>query len=835
MQYIQLQSQAAGATPIPGEGKFNFFIDDADGLPKIKDDNGTIITVDGSTQTLTSLTYAAFIELIMNNELTKGYFYEINDYETCYDQPDFSADGAAITTGNYKTSGEIEPIIVFATAAGQIATEAFQAAYPKDKIKYDWTFGVTEVTGNPAKGRIIERIDEFNNRTDYDHRNILFKRYTMYYPTQELVGTLNINNGTVTGTDTTFTSLYTGQRIYIHDSGLDYMITAIADDTNMTVTGITYNNSNGSRFSTTDSITGYKRSNTGDPSEFTEYRTFDFENGDCINNYIGNYANLRNWDDNNFYLANNVFIADGHDIINNTIGDNSCNNTFDDDIDGNIIGSGFSNNTSNDDFDDNRIGQDFRGNIITANFYRNQIDYNFNNNIITCDSDFDDNHIGNNFNNNRIDCDDFYRNQIGNEFNYNKIIGDSDDFQNNVIGNQFNNNTISREFIKNIIGNGFNDNEILVEFTDNIIGNGFNNNNILRDTNGDGYFNKNEISHYFNNNDITAQFVNNKIGSDFYSNTIQNAYAGTNYVEFTDNIIEYSFTNNNIDVPFNNNRIGLQFSSNTISYDTNTNGYFQNNVIGNTSQNNMINGDFEHNQIANGFIGNNTNGKFANNEIGNAFESNDTQDEFNYNRIGHNFYNNNIGEYFGYGYTTIRGNVIGNRFENNTTREHFYDNNICDGFTNNTTPVDFQYNEIKYPISGVDFTVNNRTISTFSPNAPTSTQDGTYSVLSGTSSVEGAGALFEVQVTGGVIQNVVLTSPGYDYSVNETITISAGLFNGNADLVITVLSVTSQAMVTSDYNCKISRSPSNGGILLISTETLGGLYAQSEITEVFLD
>jgi hypothetical protein len=49
MQYIQLQSQAAGATPTPAEGKFNFFIDEVDGLPKIKDDNGTIITVDGST------------------------------------------------------------------------------------------------------------------------------------------------------------------------------------------------------------------------------------------------------------------------------------------------------------------------------------------------------------------------------------------------------------------------------------------------------------------------------------------------------------------------------------------------------------------------------------------------------------------------------------------------------------------------------------------------------------------------------------------------------------------------------------------------------------------
>jgi predicted esterase len=29
----------------------------------------------------------------------------------------------------------------------------------------------------PAKGRISERIDENNNRTDYDHREIKFIRY----------------------------------------------------------------------------------------------------------------------------------------------------------------------------------------------------------------------------------------------------------------------------------------------------------------------------------------------------------------------------------------------------------------------------------------------------------------------------------------------------------------------------------------------------------------------------------------------------------------------------------------------------------------------------------
>jgi hypothetical protein len=770
MQYIQLQSQAAGATPTPGEGKFNFFIDDADGLPKIKDDNGTIITVDGSTQTLTSLTYEAFIELIMNNELTKGYFYEINDYETCYDQPDFSANGNAITTGNYKTSNQVEPIIVFATAAGQIATEAFQAAYPKDKIKYDWTFGVTEVTANPAKGRIIERIDEFNNRTDYDHRNILFKRYTMYYPNQKLTGAVTMIDGAVTGVGTTFTSLSTGDRIYIgnyDNSDLEYMITVIADDTNMTVTGITYNNRYESDFFTTNSITGYKRNNTTDPATFEEHYTFNLgnDNGDnYINNYIGNYGNLKDRDNNTFYLANNVFI--GGDYINNTIGDDSYNNTFDDDCDGNVIGAGFRNNTTNDDFDNNLIGSDFYNNIITSEFDRNQIGNNFYDNIIICDEDFDDNQIGNNFYDNIISCDDFYRNQIGNDFNGNTITG-SDDFQNNVIGNQFNSNTITQDFIKNNIANGYNQNEILVTFEGNIVGNGFNGNNIT-----DGEFYDNIIGQYFEDNAIAANFNRNSIGLRFYGNNI--SFTGYT-ISFSDNQILNDCENNTITVDFEDNLIGNDFDNNTFNRNVSNNGSVYRNNIG-------------HQMTGNGILG-----------------------DFNENTISSYFQNNNI-------------------------KGLFYQNQISDSFQSNTTPMEFRYNEIKYNVNSTDFTVNNRFIQEINYTTPTSTTDASYGGLTGVSSGDGTGAIFQVDVVSNVVNSVIVTSNGHDYLVGETVTIPASSFGGDGeDLVITVSSVNPQAMVTGDYNCKISRSPFDGGILIISTETPMGLYAQSEITEIFLD
>jgi hypothetical protein len=249
---------------------------------------------------------------------------------------------------------------------------------------------------------------------------------------------------------------------------------------------------------------------------------------------------------------------------------------------------------------------------------------------------------------------------------------------------------------------------------------------------------------------------------------------------------------------------------------------------------NEISGEFHDNIIGGFFQNNDIFGEFYKNQIGVSFESNTTQDEFAYNVILNDFYNNTIGEYFGYGYNSDRGNIIGNSFEDNTIRDHFYDNKISDGFRNNLTPTHFQYNEIKYTVDGVDFAFNNKNIDTFSRNSPTSTaSNGNINVGGGTSSGDGQGATFQVNVSGGTIQNVVLLSPGYDYEVSDTITIPSSSFNGSGDLVITVTAVTPEAMVTGDYNCKISKSVDGG--LLISTETLNGLYTQSEITEIFLD
>ncbi|MBP9739738.1 MAG: hypothetical protein KBD28_03555 [Chitinophagaceae bacterium] len=123
-----------------------------------------------------TITYADFYTAITGGNLVVGKTYIIMDFQTVYDQMDFDAGGSLKPTLVTKT-GSIEQIWVLALAPNQIASQAYSATYPNDKIQYDWTYNTTLVNGSPAKGRISERIDENNNRTDYDHRTVLFIRY----------------------------------------------------------------------------------------------------------------------------------------------------------------------------------------------------------------------------------------------------------------------------------------------------------------------------------------------------------------------------------------------------------------------------------------------------------------------------------------------------------------------------------------------------------------------------------------------------------------------------------------------------------------------------------
>jgi hypothetical protein len=570
----------------------------------IKDINGNSVL----SSVVLDVTYSELVYMIDEGELTTGKFYKITDFKTCYDQPDYNLFGNAITTGNYKEAEEVSPIIVFATSENTLSTDAYQPKYPKDKIKYDITFNVTEVTGNPAFGRITERIDEFNNRTDYDHRTVLFKRYDNYYYKENNIaeGTIELieNTGEVIGTETVFLNYNPGDHIAINTNVIFFEIVSIESNTSMIVTGLTIPAvSPGSSFylAQRGGLT-YKQNNIS--IEYTEHPTFLFGDEDIISNYIGDVAIFRNWSEHYFLLPNNVF---REDVIGNRIGNEFINNTFNSDVEHNVIGDEFENNTiyNDEDFTDNQIATNFR------------------NNLIICD-DFNDNVIGDGFSNNKFfNNNDFVDNQIGIGFNDNTIY---DDFEDNKIGNGFSYNVIDGSFYNNSIGNQFNNNDTYQDFDDNSIGHYFDGNTIYSN------FYRNEILNNFNNNLIgdsvnlgNFEFYRNRIGNDFYENTIR----------------QY----------FQNNQIGNQYNNNVV------NGDFCKNVIGNGFNNNPnIGYDFYGNNIGNEFNNNELIGDyFKENQIGENFEDNYLTSNFRGNSIGNLFENNTLGDtqYFTWDDTTI--------------------------------------------------------------------------------------------------------------------------------------------------------------------------------------
>ena len=592
-------------------------------------------------------TYSSLLDKINSSELIPSTYYVITDYQTCYNQPDYDQYKNPIPTSNASyVAASVEPIIVFATSTSTLAPEAYQPTYPNDKIQYDIFYSTTE-SGDPAFGRITERIDQFGNRTDYDHRVIQFKRYLLYSYSKALPlqGTVELqSDGTVLGTLTNFTSLAEKQIIAIRNSNETfYEIDTITDDFTMTVIGesITATGGGLSFFNAnTHGIDSYYPNNIDGQLDFTLYNTFEasftFGGDGCINTYIGDNAKyFLELGIGDFLLANNVLKDGGYQ--NNTIGDSSYNNTFNDDCTANQIGYGFRNNITDDDFDENVIGTYFENNIITANFY--------------------DNHIGNNFNDNFILCSDFYRNQIGNDFRDNWL--DSDwgfDFQNNQIANQFNNNEIYREFYKNVILNGYNNNKSWSEVYGNKIGNGFNDNVIYN------LFFDNQILDYFNNNTIgdllnigTYNFSNNIIGNDFKGNlplgNFFNNHIGHDFVsnesgtEFRDNVIGNNFFDNNTDINFGYNVIGNSFTSNIIGVDF---GYGGSQARGN--------------KIGNNFISNNIGEYFYDNVICDNFQSNTIVDNFQFNNFTYPIngvdYTLATHVYGNYNCTMLRGNDL---------------------------------------------------------------------------------------------------------------------------------------------------------------------------------
>jgi hypothetical protein len=108
--------------------------------------------------------------------LRKNAKYEATDFQTIYDQPDFNSDGSPKATVVTKTANA-EHLVFTANSDSTFDNYVSSIEFPTDKIKFDFTYTQTEYSSTPAKGRITYREDVKGNITDYDFRNVLFKRY----------------------------------------------------------------------------------------------------------------------------------------------------------------------------------------------------------------------------------------------------------------------------------------------------------------------------------------------------------------------------------------------------------------------------------------------------------------------------------------------------------------------------------------------------------------------------------------------------------------------------------------------------------------------------------
>jgi hypothetical protein len=495
----------------------------------------TVEEMDGNfeyVKNLTEITHNELTKLISSFGLIPGMFYCITDYRTCYILPDYDIYISSIKIKDMiHVESEIEPIIVLATSDRTLSQEAWQPKYPKDKIKYECNFTNT-FNGEKAYGRIIERIDEFGNRTDYDHRNIKFKRYRCYtYSKSNLqLGKIKIlSDGTVIGEETSFTELTAGDIIAVPETKEKfYKVVSVKDENNMKVWGNQIKPTEDWTefyFANVEGYDSYYPNNSDFSDDFEMYTTFpNLVDGVVRNNIIGDHYQNFIKGIGEFSLSNNVLKGD---VCNNNFGLSFYNNTFT-----NCVG--------------NKIGN-FSFNNIVENLQNNNIDSGFSNNIIM--SQFNDNQISKNFNTNSIFAGKFTKNVIGSNFSKNTIEKNID-FESNSIGDKFYENEILGNFYSNLTGNNFSDNIIYPEFWGNRIGDDFNNNNIYLSS-----FYDNNIGRFFMSN-VLGDTLNTLNGEFYYNSCLNNFKNNTVDGSIHENYFSNEFINNIIICDLINNQFG---------------------------------------------------------------------------------------------------------------------------------------------------------------------------------------------------------------------------------------------------------------------------------------
>lgn len=313
-----------------------------------------------------SISYNDLYNLAIENKMVAGTHYLITDFESVYEQPDYYVDGTLKPKLQLKGKPKhwgYQPLLVEAISPSDISVDAYQISYvaggysgfTKDKIKYDFKFNRSEFNRR-AKGRIFECTDEFNNRTDYDHRTVQFRRYQNYTMLDKIgeITKYNCITGEIEGV---FKNLKMDDVIIV-DTTIDFGYNIglkIIDDKHVVVDSLYVNgvpsevtlNNNSKIIPINYSFEKKYDCYFASPSsDYTNYKEVYFGQGDCgdfielftfnngYNNILGNYSHNYN------RVINNVLL-----LPNNVFGMNVHSNIISDDFNNNTIGNNFNHNT----------------------------------------------------------------------------------------------------------------------------------------------------------------------------------------------------------------------------------------------------------------------------------------------------------------------------------------------------------------------------------------------------------------------------------------------------------------------------------------------------------
>lgn len=370
-----------------------------------------------------SVTYSELAAAISGSDLVAGQQYLITDFKTVHYIVD--ADGTQYV--DTIVEGDLEPLIVTATATNKLDAVAKSTTFPQDIIRIDFDednwlddMAFSDHTGAPVivtgwKGTIYFRHDTlYDNYMGYDFRNCKFRRWKTSVAAWSGATTYGVFDY-VTYSNIIYRSLHGSNTNQQPDTQTDNWTPVL----NLTLTE--YWNASPGSYNSIDSHT-----------DFDDFKTF-VEGADsatyeicCRSNYIGSFKDTDTY--NNFIpsiLSNNVFFLQDQDfytIYDNVIGPNFCNNT---------IGKYLYQNTIGPDVGNNQIGELFDSTFIAGG----------NNRVYQAHNSF----FGRSFQNNNI----------GSGFSY------------NMVGNQFQSNVVGVDCTQNTFGNGFRQNKMKNGFTMN--------------------------------------------------------------------------------------------------------------------------------------------------------------------------------------------------------------------------------------------------------------------------------------------------------------------------------------------------------------------------------